>query len=581
VEPIDYLRALRQWWHVIVALTLVGFIAAFVTAGGDATEYQATHVLIEDSGEGGISLARASFLATSGEVPEAVAEQLGGDPRALGSTVRATTDLELNGIRITATADTPDRAVVVADAFADQLVQSLDGQVEATRQEDIAAVNARIFDLTGQLLRAPPPATRDALQGQLEEALNEREDLERSRATAGYSTIQEASAFAVGGSTSRTTRLAVGGLMGLLAGVIAALLLTRFDTRVRTKEAAEQAFGYPVLAEIPMLRRNLRGKYAMVTEADPESLAAESYRGLRTAMLATGQSRALEPDRGRSRRRPRPVTTSDRSTGRVMLVASPGMGEGKTTTAANLAVAFAEAGRSVLVVGCDLRRPEIHLYFGLESSPGLSDVLQESEETRSFATVIHDTQIPGVQVVTSGSPIEHPGELLNRGLALLRSARTYADVVILDTAPLLATDDASVLVPLVDDVVLLCRSGRTSVEAAQRARQLLDRLNAPVIGVVLNGAMQLPSARSYYRMDYRSRGRGRAVPTKPIVADPEPQTNGDRSTGDDTPARGVRSTTEAIDDSAVDEATGQKKTDGGDPSNVSDFKAVWVARGER
>ena len=114
-----------------------------------------------------------------------------------------------------------------------------------------------------------------------------------------------------------------------------------------------------------------------------------------------------------------------------------------------------------------------------------------------------------MSIVTSGAPVEHPGELLARGLDLIASARKLADIVIIDTAPLLATDDASVILPIVDDLVLVCKAGRTPIDAAVRTRELLARLEASVVGVVIIGADQLPSSRSYYRTDYRSRTRAR------------------------------------------------------------------------
>ena len=101
--------------------------------------------------------------------------------------------------------------------------------------------------------------------------------------------------------------------------------------------------------------------------------------------------------------------------------------------------------------------------------------------------------------------MEHPGELLSRSLDLIASSTTLADVVIIDTAPLLATDDAGVLMPIVDDVVLVCRAGRTPNDASRRARELLARLQAPVVGVVLIGVQSLHGARSYYRSEYRTR----------------------------------------------------------------------------
>jgi capsular exopolysaccharide synthesis family protein len=529
LEPVDYLRALRQRWLLIVALTLFGIAAAFLTSSSDpAPSYQATHILIVDgSAADTVSLARAAFLVTSGDVPNRVAETLGEDPREVLRGVSASTDVELNGLRITGTASTPEQAVAIADTFASELVGSLDEGAKASKDKQIATQQALIASLQAQLAAAPFSPQAASIQQQISTAQDDLAQLQIDVPdTGGIRTLQAATASPVSASTSRTARLAIGAIMGFLLGVVAALVLARFDTRIRAKELVEKSFGAPVLAEIPQLKRSMRSRQTIVAVADPESLASEGYRGLRTALMVA--SRANTPvqapvDEGprRGTRTRKPPAVPDAPKTHVVLVASPGMGEGKTTTSANLAVAFAETGRRVLLLGCDLRRPELHSYFGLSEGPGLTDELAKPEGQRSLTNIIRDTKVPGVQIATSGEPIEHPGELLTRGLDLIRSARNHADVVVIDTAPLLATDDASVLLPLADVVVLVCRSGRTSVEAATRARELLDRLHAPLAGVAFIGARQLASARSYYRVDYRARTRSKkapAVETAPEVA---------------------------------------------------------------
>ena len=304
--------------------------------------------------------------------------------------------------------------------------------------------------------------------------------------------------------------------MGLLIGVVVALVLTRFDTRIRTKEAAEEAFGVQVLGEVPPLKRKHRSKKAVIAVADPESLSAEVYRGVRTALVVASRGRTTTTNVPDPKRRSRQRQLADQPVvdKLVVVVASPGMGEGKTTTSANLAVAFAESGRSVLLLGCDLRRPELHNYFQIADSPGFTEELSKPPGQRSLDNIIAETGIPGLRIVPSGEPVEHPGELLARGLDLIGSASKVADVVVIDTAPLLATDDASVLVPL-------GRRGRGRVPIRPDldrggdpcARAPRTRLHAPLVGAVLIGAQQLASARSYYRVDYRSRSRSRSAPT--------------------------------------------------------------------
>jgi capsular exopolysaccharide synthesis family protein len=173
----------------------------------------------------------------------------------------------------------------------------------------------------------------------------------------------------------------------------------------------------------------------------------------------------------------------------VILVASAGAGEGKSTSVANLAVAMAESGREVLVVDTDFRAPTVHLAFGLQNGPGLTDLITDPNLSgNNLADLVHPTSVPGVSLVHGGSSVENAAELVaTRGAHLLSQARSLADVVIMDTAPLLVVSDAAELLPEVDAVVLVARVHRTTRDSARRTFELLDRAKIPVLGVVLVG----------------------------------------------------------------------------------------------
>ncbi len=512
MDPVEYLRALRRWWLLILGLTLVGLVAAFVTSSGSSAPlYRAVTILAQDGDSNNtVGLAREAFQVTSSDVSNRVAKQLGEDPRAVSTGVAAQADPTLNAIVITVEAASADGAVTLADAYGSALVASLDDQAQTAKQAAVDQQNQVIAALQAQLAAVPPVSSQASnLQSQISDAQSKLADLQASgSASVGLSTLQRATASRATESTSRVTRLAIGGIMGLLVGIVIVLVLTRFDTRIRTKEAAERAFEAPVLGEVPSLKRSLRSSKSIVAVRDPESLSAEVYRSLRTALVvASSVARTPRGEAGQRATLQRGLEPPAQAAPLVVVVASPGMGEGKTTTSANLAVTFAESGKRVLVLGCDLRRPELHNYFGVSEAPGLTEELAKPRHEQSLSALIKETSVPGVSIAPSGEPVEHPGELLTRNLDLISSARQLVDVVVIDTPPLLATDDASVLIPLADAVVVVCRSGVTSMEAAARARELLERMHAMVAGVVLIGAEQLPSARSYYRLDYRSRGR--------------------------------------------------------------------------
>jgi capsular exopolysaccharide synthesis family protein len=515
VEPVEYLRALRQWWFIIVALTLLGLFAGAFSASSAKARYSATHTLEAPDGTTPVALNRAAFLTTTGPVPRLVAAKLGGDPEALASSVGASANPGLEAVQVTASGATPGRASQLADTFAEQLVASLDQTAAADYDASVTKAKQTAAQASTALAQAGPNPS-ETVQRNADQATRALADLQSSGPpTSGFTTIGNTVVSSSGAGGSRAaTRAAIGGFMGLLLGVIVALVLARFDTRIRSRENADEAFGFPVISEVPLFNRHLRGAHEIVTSKDPESLAAESYRSLRTALVvaATAKRRSTTVE-GNGAAAP--------GTGpaRVIMVVSPGTGEGKTTTVANLAVAFAESGRRVLLLGMDLRRPELHGYFGIDEGPGLTDVLSQTVDGPSFDAAIQATEFPGVQIVPSGQPVEHPGELIARGPDVIARATERADIVIVDTAPLLATDDASVLMPAVDEVVVVCRAGRTPMEGARLASDLLTRLDAPVVGVALIGAPKLQSARSYYRTDYRSRHRNRPAPVATAETD--------------------------------------------------------------
>ena len=187
---------------------------------------------------------------------------------------------------------------------------------------------------------------------------------------------------------------------------------------------------------------------------------------------------------------------------------SAGPSEGKTTTVANLAAMFAEADNSVLVINCDFRRPRLHRFLG------------GSDEPRKVV----QSEIDGVRMVNNvlSNPNPNPAEVAAAQRQVVEAARGMFDVVILDTAPLLSTNDASEIMSSADVVVLVSQAGKTSKSSAARATEVLQRMEATVAGVALLGARYVPT-RAVLLLRQRQRsepqpGRGRVPPPRP--ADP-------------------------------------------------------------
>ena len=186
--------------------------------------------------------------------------------------------------------------------------------------------------------------------------------------------------------------------------------------------------------------------------------------------------------------------------GQVVMVTSPGPDEGKTTTVSNLAAVLAEGGLSVLVINCDFRRPRIQKYL-LEKGSTRDEtdqlgLIAETGQVRAVATMV-----PRVRLVTGigeGDLDANPIEIVAVQKRLIAFARLHYDIVLLDTAPFLTTNDASDLLVDTDSVIMVARCGKTRKEAARRAAELLFRLEAPLLGTVFTDSADAPSAEYYY-----------------------------------------------------------------------------------
>jgi capsular exopolysaccharide synthesis family protein len=538
VDPLEYLKVAQRRWWVIVAAVVVAIAAVLITTPSStksATQetvqvsYRATHVLLQQataSSRAPANLSVIAFYATTGEVPRMVAAKIGyaGDPSVLAGRVTVTTDPTVGALKVTASDGNAAQAALLANTFATELLQFLNNTGAAEYQAAVSAALQRSTDLQDKVRSLDVQvatkqdsetlrAERDAAVRQYSAAYERYQQLlTDGPAKASLQTVQEATPIPItsgSGSksfrapTSRNVRLPVLGGLGLLLGLGAAIVLDRLDTRLRTKADVEAAFGLPVLAEIPAMPRSRRRPNDIVSRAQPASMVAEAYRILRTALLLVPTA----PRRGARRDAGGRTRTNDNDAGvmptegapQVILLTSASPSEGKTTSVANLAASFAEAGRTVIVLSCDFRRPQIQKYLEIEGGLGLSDVLAGGDDAPKLLDVLRSTNIPNVWLVPSGSPTPNPAELLARGQLIFDEVCEIADIVLVDSGPLLSMSDASELVPFADAVLVLARAGRTRVDTAARTAELLSRLAAPTVGVALVAARDIPRpARRYY-----------------------------------------------------------------------------------
>lgn len=225
-----------------------------------------------------------------------------------------------------------------------------------------------------------------------------------------------------------------------------------------------------------MLKQNkvISKQRNLIAFLKPKSTTAEQYRTIRTNIDFSQVDSDLK----------------------TIMVTSSGPGEGKSTTAANLSVVMAQQGKRVLLIDADMRKPTMHYTFRLRNTHGLTTLLTKRT---IFDQTVQKTEVENLFVLTSGPIPPNPAELLSSVVmeSFIKHALTLFDAVIIDTPPVLAVTDAQILANLCDGTVLVARSGGTEKEAALKAKELLTKAKAKILGVVLNGK-PISKSDSYY-----------------------------------------------------------------------------------
>lgn len=255
-------------------------------------------------------------------------------------------------------------------------------------------------------------------------------------------------------------------VLGLVVGVALAFVRDHLDDTIRSKEDLDRATeGVDVLGLIPEIEGwGVRTDALLESVAHPSSAAAEAYRSVRTSLQFIGLERRVG----------------------LIQVTSSAAAEGKSTTAANVAVALARAGKRVVLVDCDLRRPRVHQFFDIDNAVGFTSVLLR--EVPVSGACVDAPGVPRLSVMPSGPIPPNPSELLSAGAtkAALTSLTETFDFVIVDSPPLLPVADAVILAGYADATVLVAASRSTTVRSITRALELLRQIDAPLVGVVLN-----------------------------------------------------------------------------------------------
>ncbi len=526
LELRDYLSVLRRRRAILVITIAIVVGVATVISLVQTPVYAATAKLrIEPRPgnsafeSGGASEGNpAQFVATEIEVikgepvQKAVQKILSSAPavsvRQVGTTAV---------VQIVAESSDRERAAAVANAYAKAYIdhrrqQGIDEALAAQTevQGGIDDLQDQIDVLDGQIAGAEGAAA-DSFRAQRQSLVQQqalfKDALSRQRVntaliTGGAEIVRSA---AVPGSPIKPTplrnailALVVGGLLGVGLAFLAEYL----DDSIATDDDLERVTGViPVIGQIPEVSGwKLKDKGRLIAMEEPRSAAAEAYRALRTAVDFI----ALDHPMG------------------TLSVTSPGPGEGKTTTLANLAITMATAGKRVVIVCCDLRRPRIHEFFGLSNTVGFTSTLLGERPVSAAIQAVPG--IPRLRLLASGPLPPNPSELLSsrRAADVFTAIAADADLVLIDSPPVLPVTDALVLFRHVDATLMVFSAGTTTRKEAAAALAKVRQVDGPVIGAVLNGVKAEASFGYGYGYGYGSTYReqeGSPKPTKPTTAD--------------------------------------------------------------
>jgi polysaccharide biosynthesis transport protein len=495
----------RKWW--VAGFALAGLAVSLVLSSLEPNQYSSTAQVVvqaptNSSGAGSVQQPVTStevqtmlLLVTGQPVQQAVRRELGSAPP-----VTATEVAQTNAIAITAISRSPAQAALIANTYARAFVSNQRTlaiknmtAAESQLETQLRTLNREIKPLRGV------PADAAQLGALLSQQAVENEELAQMQvSSAGNAAAVVLVSSAQVPSSPSSPKPAEDALLGLAAGLMlglgGAFLRDNLDDALTSQEAAERVGGAPVLAVVPMVSSwKRKDRPLVISMANPTSPAAEAYRSLRTALQFARQERDLK----------------------TIVVTSPASQEGKTTTLANLGAVFAQARLRVVLVSCDLRKPRLGQFFGVDESIGLTSVILGQQRLEDAVQAAPGDR--GLCVLGAGPLPPNPAELLAAEATrkIFAGLRNAFDIVLIDTPPVLPVTDAVVLSQVSDATLLVVAAGQTRRGELQRSVERLEQVNASVVGLILNEVTRLRSGSYGYRYGgYYSQD---AVPTGPSL----------------------------------------------------------------
>ena len=503
-----YVGLLWHWaWLIFLAVALAGG-AAFLVSQQMIPVYQATATMLVNQAPSSNSSEYAALL-TSERLAETYAQMLTTQPIMEGVvqslnlnieaqklkafiSVQPIRDTQLIQVNVQHTnpvlASQIANEVVLAFAEYNQNFQtSRYADTEASLSTQLDDLNQRIQEISQDIQAMGNDPSQELERNKLETTLAQNQQLfasllqtyesvrlAKAESTSDVILVEPAIApqNPIRPKVIQNTLLAavVGGMLAV--GLI--FLIDALDNTIKGPDDVVRHLSLPTLGMIAHTEQK-NGNLTPVTISQPRSPISESYRALRTNIQFASVDHPI----------------------RSLLITSIGPGEGKTTVASNLSVALAQSGSNVILIDADLRKPQLHRRMNLPNRKGLTSLFMQSDI--HLDGTVQKTDTKGLYLMTSGNLPPNPAELLGseRMDNILERLKNHADVVLVDTPPVLAVTDSVVLGKRVDGVLLVIRAGTTKIVAAQQTVNQLRRLNVNILGVVIND-IPTRGARYYY-----------------------------------------------------------------------------------
>ena len=504
----------RRKWSVLVGLALIiGLVTAY-SLRQTPTYDSTSRVLVKPLNPNQIlqgvnynflvSMQTEEVLVGSPAVAGTAAdliEEKGLSPQEPGS-VSVSVPPDTTFLDITYTSGDGSASQAWANAYAEAYVvnresqarDALDG-IRKGVEDRLAAVDAKFRD-TQQELESAPKDDVAGLRRTLDSLDQQISSLQAQLANVPVLSSDTAQVVAPGelpgvpSSPDYVRNAALAIVVGLGLGIAIAFVRERLDDRITSREDLEGLLGVSVLAVVPKVKGwRKRSSVPMVARDKPKSAAAEAYRTIRTNVDYLARTNDLK----------------------VIAVTSPSLGEGKTTTTANLALTMAQTGKRVVAVSCDLRKPRLHRFFDVSNQHGLTDLLTADVPV---ASIVERTGEATMRVIPSGPVPPNPSELLGSDAMqhFLQGMRTHSDYVLLDTPPVLAVSDAAILAPRCDGVIVVVDATSTTRTAVKVLREQLEQVGSRILGGIYNNfdprhTKSYPGHYRYYSYGYQGNGK--------------------------------------------------------------------------